>query len=104
VELASYAELAVRLVNTEEPARGKDGLTTVGAVLPMGAASSSKSSRGCERCGAACRTERPVYGWVCARCARELDVYYVTLIGMSGGDPVQLYLRDCRAGKVPPRS
>ena len=32
MELASYAELAVRLVNTEEPARGKDGLTTVEAV------------------------------------------------------------------------
>lgn len=32
MELASYADLAVRLVNTEEPGRGKDGLTTVEAV------------------------------------------------------------------------
>jgi len=32
VELASYADLAVRLVNTEEPGRGTDGLTTVEAV------------------------------------------------------------------------
>lgn len=32
MELASYADLAVRLVNTEEPDRHTDGLTTVEAV------------------------------------------------------------------------
>ncbi|WP_371597190.1 hypothetical protein [Streptomyces sp. NBC_00564] len=59
---------------------------------------------GCERCGAGCRTEKPVYGWVCARCARELDVYYLMLVGMKGGDPIQLYLADRAAGAVPPRT
>ena len=42
MELASYADLAVRLVNTEEPARGRDGLTTVEAVRRL----FSGSSRG----------------------------------------------------------
>lgn len=32
MELTSYSELAVRLVNTEEPTRGTDGLTSVEAV------------------------------------------------------------------------
>ncbi|MFF7456009.1 CGNR zinc finger domain-containing protein [Kitasatospora sp. NPDC008115] len=32
MELASYADLAVRLVNTEEPERGTDSLTSVDAV------------------------------------------------------------------------
>ncbi|MEU5162477.1 CGNR zinc finger domain-containing protein [Streptomyces sp. NPDC020875] len=32
MELASYAEAAVRLVNTEEPGRGKDALTSVEAI------------------------------------------------------------------------
>ncbi|GAA4864136.1 CGNR zinc finger domain-containing protein [Kitasatospora terrestris] len=32
MELASYADFAVRLVNTEEPQRGTDALTTVDAV------------------------------------------------------------------------
>jgi len=35
VELASYADLAVRLVNTEQPARGADTLTTVAAVREL---------------------------------------------------------------------
>jgi predicted RNA-binding Zn ribbon-like protein len=35
VELASYAELAVRLVNTEEPGRRKDWLTGVDAVKAL---------------------------------------------------------------------
>jgi predicted RNA-binding Zn ribbon-like protein len=35
VELASYADLAVRLVNTEEPVRGTDGLTTVESVRKL---------------------------------------------------------------------
>ena len=35
MELASYADMAVRLVNTEEPARHRDGLTTVEAVRAL---------------------------------------------------------------------
>ncbi|MFF5445050.1 CGNR zinc finger domain-containing protein [Streptomyces sp. NPDC012888] len=35
MELASYSDYAVRLVNTEEPARNKDGLTSVDAVRAL---------------------------------------------------------------------
>jgi predicted RNA-binding Zn ribbon-like protein len=35
VELAYYSDYAVRLVNTEEPARGKDSLTSVEAVRTL---------------------------------------------------------------------
>jgi len=42
VELASYAEMAVRLVNTEEPKRQRDGLTTVEAIRAL----FSRGSRG----------------------------------------------------------
>jgi len=42
VELASYAEMAVRLVNTEEPLRQRDGLVTVEAVRAL----FSRGSRG----------------------------------------------------------
>ncbi|MFJ4710684.1 CGNR zinc finger domain-containing protein [Streptomyces sp. NPDC088785] len=35
MELAYYSDYAVRLVNTEEPGRGKDSLTTVGAVRDL---------------------------------------------------------------------
>nr|BEK68107.1 CGNR zinc finger domain-containing protein [Kitasatospora purpeofusca] len=35
MELASYAELAVRLVNTEEPERGTDALTSVDGVRAL---------------------------------------------------------------------
>ncbi|MFF1905247.1 CGNR zinc finger domain-containing protein [Kitasatospora sp. NPDC058218] len=35
MELASYADLAVRLVNTEEPERGSDSLTSVDAVRSL---------------------------------------------------------------------
>jgi predicted RNA-binding Zn ribbon-like protein len=35
VELAYYSDYAVRLVNTEEPARGRDALTTVEAVRDL---------------------------------------------------------------------
>jgi predicted RNA-binding Zn ribbon-like protein len=35
VELAYYSDYAVRLVNTEEPARGKDSLTSVEAVRAL---------------------------------------------------------------------
>ncbi len=59
------------------------------------------AARPCERCGAGCRTEKPLYGWVCARCADQLDRYYQIKLGMVGGNIVQAYVADKRAGKVP---
>ena len=35
MELAYYSDYAVRLVNSEEPARGKDALTSVEAVRDL---------------------------------------------------------------------
>lgn len=40
MELASYADLAVRLVNTEEPGRGTDSLTSVDGVRALFSGSS----------------------------------------------------------------
>jgi predicted RNA-binding Zn ribbon-like protein len=45
VELAYYSDYAVRLVNTEEPARGKDSLTSVEAVRELFGASSQAARR-----------------------------------------------------------
>jgi len=42
----------------------------------------------CGRCGARCRTEKPLYGWMCAKCANELDKYYAIRIMQTGGDIV----------------
>jgi hypothetical protein len=56
----------------------------------------------CDRCGEACRTEKPVYGWVCANCVYELDRHYVVLGGLEGGDLIQRYLHDRDHGKLPP--
>ena len=41
MELAYYSDYAVRLVNTEEPARNKDSLTTVEAVRDLFGTSTS---------------------------------------------------------------
>ncbi|MFI5753812.1 CGNR zinc finger domain-containing protein [Streptomyces sp. NPDC051569] len=45
MELASYSDSAVRLVNTEEPARGTDTLTSVEAVRALFDASSQAARR-----------------------------------------------------------
>jgi predicted RNA-binding Zn ribbon-like protein len=45
LELASYSEYAVRLVNTEEPARSKDSLTSVDAVRELFGANASAARR-----------------------------------------------------------
>jgi predicted RNA-binding Zn ribbon-like protein len=45
VELAYYSDYAVRLVNTEEPARNKDQLTSVEAVRELFGASSQAARR-----------------------------------------------------------
>ncbi|MEU6483000.1 CGNR zinc finger domain-containing protein [Streptomyces sp. NPDC046887] len=45
MELASYSDYAVRLVNTEEPARGSDSLTSVEAVRELFGAASQMARR-----------------------------------------------------------
>src|ERR671931_118893 len=45
VELAYYSDYAVRLVNSEEPARGKDSLTSVEAVRDLFGANQSAARR-----------------------------------------------------------
>jgi predicted RNA-binding Zn ribbon-like protein len=48
VELAYYSDYAVRLVNTEEPARGKDSLTSVAAVRELFGTNQSAARRTAE--------------------------------------------------------
>ncbi|SFD60088.1 CGNR zinc finger domain-containing protein [Streptomyces aidingensis] len=48
MELTSYADLAVRLVNTEEPGRGIDALTTVEAVRELFATGHPSARRAAE--------------------------------------------------------
>ncbi|MCZ9342440.1 ABATE domain-containing protein, partial [Streptomyces sp. TRM76130] len=48
MELAYYSDYAVRLVNTEEPDRGKDSLTSVGAVRDLFGANQSAARRAAE--------------------------------------------------------
>lgn len=45
MELAHYSDFAVRLVNTEEPARGKDSLTSVEVVRELFGASAQMARR-----------------------------------------------------------
>ena len=45
MELAYYSDYAVRLVNTEEPARGKDTLTSVEAVRELFGANQQAARR-----------------------------------------------------------
>lgn len=45
MELAHYSDYAVRLVNTEEPARNKDSLTSVDAVRALFGASTQMARR-----------------------------------------------------------
>ncbi|MFC5802336.1 ABATE domain-containing protein, partial [Streptomyces formicae] len=45
MELAYYSDYAVRLVNTEEPTRNKDGLTSVEAVRELFGPSSQAARR-----------------------------------------------------------
>ncbi|SCL12876.1 hypothetical protein GA0074694_0047 [Micromonospora inyonensis] len=56
----------------------------------------------CERCGEGCRTDKPVYGWVCANCAYELDRYLMVHMGMTGGAAIEVYESAKRRGELPP--
>jgi hypothetical protein len=63
--------------------------------------------RPCERCGGRCRAEKPIYGWVCARCADELD-RHLALNRKIRTRPVEsvyrVYERAKRRGLPPPGS
>lgn len=56
----------------------------------------------CERCGAGCRTNKPVYGWVCANCAYELDRFVMLRMGMTGGTPWAIYVDAKARRELPP--
>jgi hypothetical protein len=57
----------------------------------------------CERCGQPCRSDKPLYGWVCANCVYELDRHYVIVLGMTGGSlTLDRYISDRDAGNLPP--
>jgi hypothetical protein len=60
-----------------------------------------RAARPCERCGGRCRTDKPLYGWMCAECVKELDTYYMIRIMLGGGDVCSLYIEDMRRGTVP---
>lgn len=57
--------------------------------------------RACERCDEGCRTDKPVYGWVCANCAYELDRYVMVRMGLTGGTAVGVYEAAKRRGERP---
>jgi len=61
-----------------------------------------RTARPCTRCGGGCRTVKYPYGWMCGRCVKELDTYYLVLMGLRGGDAASLYAEDVRLGTVPP--
>jgi hypothetical protein len=49
------------------------------APLPKQAPRISRSQRPCWNCAHGCRTEKKIYGWVCANCAYEFDWYFSVL-------------------------
>jgi len=49
-----------------------------------------------------CRTVKYPYGWMCGRCVKDLDTYYLVLMGLRGGDVPSLHAEDVRRGTVPP--
>jgi hypothetical protein len=65
------------------------------------AARSRSTTRLCYRCASGCRTEKPLYGWVCANCAYELDRYFFFTLGLTGGDVVSAFQEAKRRGGLP---
>lgn len=61
-----------------------------------------RTRRPCERCGEGCRTDKPVYGWVCASCVYELDRYVMIQMGLVGGTIQSIYEVAKRRGELPP--
>jgi hypothetical protein len=74
----------------------------VDATTPNPRALARGASRPCYRCTSGCRTEKPLYGWVCANCAYELDRHFSVTLGMTGGDVVTAFQAAKRRGELPP--
>jgi hypothetical protein len=98
---------AGRLVATHRP--GSAGLCpccppvkvrTVRVVRRVDGLPARPESGRCWRCGGGCRTDKPLYGWVCAACVDELDRYYMLACGLLGGDVVSRFLADLAKGRV----
>lgn len=66
MELAHYSDFAVRLVNTEEPARGKDSLASVEVVRDL----FGEASQMARRVTDADLPASARYGPGCGRCSR----------------------------------
>ena len=49
------------------------------APLPKQAQTIPRKQRPCWNCAHGCRTEKNIYGWVCANCAYEFDRYFSVL-------------------------
>ena len=54
-------------------------------VTPTVSRSARPESSACWRRGGGCRKDKDLYGWVCAVCADELDLYYLFWLGLRGG-------------------
>jgi hypothetical protein len=57
----------------------------------------------CWHCAHGCRTEKPLYGWVCANCAYEFDRYFIILGFVRGNiDIVSAFFYAKAHGQLPP--
>lgn len=72
-------------------------------VTPTVSRSARPESGACWRRGGGCRKDKDLYGWVCAVCADELDLYYRFWLGLRGGTVAQLFAEDVAADQVPSR-
>jgi hypothetical protein len=78
VELAYYSDYAVRLVNSEEPARGKDSLTSVEAVRDLFGANQSAARRA---------TDADVTRFRSVRARLRAVTSAMAVAGRTGGQP-----------------
>jgi hypothetical protein len=73
------------------------------APLPKQASRSSRKQRLCWHCAHGCRTEKKVYGWVCANCAYEFDQYFSVLTIFHGQVDIAEAFGSAKAyGMLPP--
>jgi hypothetical protein len=83
-------------------ARRAAGRLTVPPAAVEPSLPSKRKTGPCERCGAGCRSEKPLYGWVCASCVYELDQYLIVRLGTTGGTVASAYAEAKRRGELPP--
>ena len=86
----------------ERRAQGRTERRVEKVELRSAATGSRGTTRLCYRCASGCRTEKPLYGWVCANCAYELDRYFSFTLGVTGGDVVSAFQEAKRRGELPP--